>query len=274
MANGERASEPNSSPTHRRFRWLWIVGGVLLVPALIYYCTPTAWIVPDAPFIEGSRGLGVISFPEVQPRWTWIKNRGTRALPALRQTVTSGTTPYTRRRAAEILGQMKDTGAIPALGVVIQNDDTKHLRIEAARALGEIGSAQAIPILLQTIRQNMRRYANDGSFERDVKQAALLALGQIGSEAVPALLECAQKHLHDRQQVIIALGQIGDDRAVPFLLKTLNEGSRSEKHQAAIALVMIGKINLNPAPADSRQIDLQVHEPAIRKWAESYKPTK
>jgi hypothetical protein len=75
-----------------------------------------------------------------------------------------------------------------------------------------------------------------------IAPSAALDLGQLGDKrAVPFLL----KRLNDsdsdvRDSAALALGQLGDKRAVPFLLKRLNDSDFVVQNSAALALGQLG----------------------------------
>jgi HEAT repeat protein len=80
--------------------------------------------------------------------------------------------------------------------------DTDRIRIEAARVLGAVKIQEAVPAL---------REAASAANPRDVRRAALEALGQIGDPgALPTLSEAvADKDPDVRTSAAIALGQLG-----------------------------------------------------------------
>jgi len=131
--------------------------------------------------------------------------------------------------------------AVPAL-IEVLNDPDESLRSEGAVALGSIGpnAGAAVPALVRAIK--------DCPVETLADQAAL-ALGQIGSEAVRALIEALHDHDGDvRRHAATALGGVGTKAAaaIPDLLPTLSDSDEEIRTAAAEAL---GQIGIGPGAA-------------------------
>jgi len=78
--------------------------------------------------------------------------------------------PFTRRRAALILGWRRDVRAVPALIALLHTTgDDPYVRAEAALALGAIGGEEA--------RQALDRVLTDPHESVIVRQAAATAVG-------------------------------------------------------------------------------------------------
>jgi HEAT repeat protein len=119
-----------------------------------------------------------------------------------------------RMHAAKALGKIKDSDAIEPLIPLLQ-DKVKAVREEATAALAAIGD-EALPSLVEALNQS----------EWLVRLHAVEALGKMRSpEAVEPLLS-ALFNDHDqavREDVVRALGQVGDGRAVEFLMIVMKE---------------------------------------------------
>lgn len=119
-----------------------------------------------------------------------------------------------RMHAIKALGRIGEPEAVPALVPLLQ-DKVKAVREEAAGALAAIGTA-SIPSLVQALRHE----------EWLVRLHAVEALGKLKSpDAVEPLL-FALFNDHDsaiKEDVVRALGDIGDAGAVEFLFKVLDE---------------------------------------------------
>jgi len=121
-----------------------------------------------------------------QPRVRWwpvayalqrLEDR--RALPAL-LTLAKEANPYTRAFAVKGLGALKDRQALPVL-MPLLSSGTKGVLVEAVRALGKIGDPSSLDPLLKIV--------NDASADPHVKLEAVTALGTIGGQPSPALLD-------------------------------------------------------------------------------------
>ena len=131
----------------------------------------------------------------------------------------------TRLRVAEVLVKMgwePETDRERAWLTVIQQ------RWHAAVIVGE----EAVEPLLAILADS----------DRDIRQAVVEALGQIGDpRAVAPLLAILADNDRDiRQAVVEALGNIGDERAVQPLIAALGDEDRDVRYRAARALGNIG----------------------------------
>ncbi len=153
-----------------------------------------------------------------------------------------------RMQAAKALGRIRDSRAVEPLIPLLQ-DPVKAVREETAAALAAIGDA-AVPSLLAALVHSewlMRLHAvealgktkspaavepllsalfNDA--DTAVKEDAIRALGQIGDGRAVAYLVRVMKEPGLRPLAVEALGQIGDRRAVPALLNVLSGEDRPE----------------------------------------------
>ena len=119
-----------------------------------------------------------------------------------------------RMHAAKALGKIKDSNAIEPLIPLLQ-DKVKAVREEATAALASIGDA-ALPSLLTALKHS----------EWLVRLHAVEALGRIRSPtAVEPLLSVLFNDQDQaiREDVVRALGQVGDERAVEFLIMVMKE---------------------------------------------------
>jgi HEAT repeat protein len=121
---------------------------------------------------------------------------------------------YARRRAAALLGRLRDPRATEALLAATQNGADEGLRQAAALALGEQGDPRAVEPLIEAL------YSSDYS----IRAQAAEMLGRLRSrQAVDALIRMAltDGQPGPRWQAMRALGLIGDARAVPALTAIL-----------------------------------------------------
>jgi HEAT repeat protein len=115
---------------------------------------------------------------------------------------------------AKALAKIKDSSAIEPLLPLLQ-DKVKAVREEATAALAAIGD-EALPSLLEALKHS----------EWLVRLHAVEALGKMRSPAAVEPLLSVLFNDHDqaiREDVVRALGQIGDGRAVEFLVIVMKE---------------------------------------------------
>jgi HEAT repeat protein len=126
-----------------------------------------------------------------------------------------GTDKRVRGWCALALGLIGDRTAVDAVRDTLRTEADRDLRVQVAMAAGLLGDATVVEDLVTVVR-------NPDSSNYELGSAAL-ALGQIGDErAVAALLDIAtdtERRYADltRGLAIVALGQIGDRRDVPVL---------------------------------------------------------
>ncbi|TET35657.1 MAG: HEAT repeat domain-containing protein [Planctomycetota bacterium] len=175
--------------------------------------------------------------------------------------------PIMRMYVSEALGKIGDDRAGEPLLEVFKNESDYRPRDEAGRALSEIGGSRIAKMLLEmlveeTNPEKRRSIINvlgktgeecavesliallkkpiPKSFDRN---AAALALGRMGDKrAVKPLLELLGKveNMFLRREIIGTLAQVRDERAVDPLIALLETGSRYDIESAARALGLIG----------------------------------
>jgi len=156
-----------------------------------------------------------------------------------------------RMHAAKALGRIRDPEAIGGLVPRLQ-DSVKAVREEASAALAAIGEA-ALPSLLAALTHSewlVRLHAVEAlgktrstegvvpllsvlfnDQDRAVREDAVRALGQIGDARAVEFLITALKEAGLRPLAAEALGLIGDRRAVPVLIDILEGVDRPEISQ-------------------------------------------
>jgi HEAT repeat protein len=141
--------------------------------------------------------------------------------------------PFVRQVAANALGKIKDSRAVEPL-VDALSDPDETVRKNAVQALVEIGSFPAIEQFITML----------GDPSEEVRMLAVRALVEIGAPAVEMLIDSLKGNV--RWYAILALGEIGDPRAVEPLIACLRDTSPFVRQVAANAL---GKIK------DSRAVE-------------------
>ena len=132
------------------------------------------------------------------------------------------TDPQVRDSAARALGKIKDKHAISVLSQLLhQKGIHEHVRQLAAFVLGKISDQSSIKVLIDTLEDPSMR----------VVLSAVDALGEIGSRAIPSLIQTAIKadYWLVRSNAVKALGQIEDQRAIDFLLSLEDKDSRVQE---------------------------------------------
>lgn len=144
--------------------------------------------------------------------------------------------PDMRQTAIHILGIIGCREATPLL-ITALNDPVPGVRIQAARALGRVGDASSVPALLNALRGT----------DEVLGSQILQSLVQLGGLSVPALLsESSSNSAWMRWHSIRALGEIGDHRAIPVLVRSLTDKDHSVAWMGAKGLARFGKDSLVP----------------------------
>jgi HEAT repeat protein len=149
--------------------------------------------------------------------------------------------PRVRAEAALALGEIGDPSSVPgmieAVDTAAGDRDTFDANRRLATALGALRAREAVPVL-------MKLTASPDAF---TQVAAVDALGLVGDpSAVDTLVGVVRSPAAEPvtvQHALLALGRIGDARAVPVVLRMLFEGRPGVSFfpQAAFAAVEIGK---------------------------------
>jgi HEAT repeat protein len=153
-----------------------------------------------------------------------------------------------RMHATKALGRIKAAGAIDPLIPLLQ-DKVKAVREEATVALAKIGDA-ALSSLLDALKhpewlvrlhavEALARMRSPRAVEpllwvlfndtdQAIREDVIRALGQIGDSRATEFLVTAMKEPRLRTLAVEALGQIGDRSAVPLLVAVLEGADRLE----------------------------------------------
>lgn len=117
-------------------------------------------------------------------------------------------------------------------------------RINAIKVLAKIEDPRAFQVIIESLAplENMSRSVNE-----EQHQAAIEALVQVGSPAVPLLL-LALRHNNStvRRHVITILGRIHDPRAIEPMVDLLLDESPSSEDKLKEILISFGPIALEP----------------------------
>ena len=141
----------------------------------------------------------------------------------------------------KIYRELKDLDAINAIVKVAEKIDDSTLRTLTIVFLHKIDSPRLTPILLRVAR------TLDGWDweENGVAWDIIRSLVNIGTPAVEALIKALRhENFHVRCVAAIALGYIGDKRAVEPLIRAL--GDSEIRQEAANSLIMLGEYVVDP----------------------------
>ncbi len=141
-----------------------------------------------------------------------------------------------REAALDILGM----GAFPSVTPVLiegLEDPVPAVRLQAARALGHAGDLTALPALIKALH----------GADEQLGGQIFHALVHLGNAAVPALIkESESASPWIRWHCMRALGEICDDRALPVLVRSLNDPDHSVAWAGAKSLTHFGKRAMEP----------------------------
>jgi HEAT repeat protein len=155
-----------------------------------------------------------------------------RVIPSLIRAL-KDSAPDVRRRAASALGNKKDDTALFPL-IESLADEHEGVRTAAAHALGALQRAEAVDGLIQALLKSSR---DTGSYF----DSALVKIGKPAVETLIMAFENKENDGHARYRMVMALGQIGDTRALAPLINALREGCQDELRFGIIsALKFIG----------------------------------
>jgi len=147
------------------------------------------------------------------------KNLSPAMYPMLHAQLASEKAPEVKKDIARVLGEQKDVSAIGPLTDAIDlgstDTDVHGMNKEIATALGEIGDPKAAPALVKLLSTK----------DNYTIIAAIEALGALhAKDAFTAVNDLANNdgiETFITKKALIALGEIGDPRAVPSLVKAM-----------------------------------------------------
>ncbi|MEW5737875.1 MAG: HEAT repeat domain-containing protein [Myxococcota bacterium] len=141
-------------------------------------------------------------------------------VPMLNKRLDSEKSPEVKAALARLLGEAKDPSSVEpllnAVDLAASDSDARTMNKEIAVALGSIGDPKAVPTLAKMLRVKGDNYT---------VIAAIEALGELhAKEAFEPLYEIATDDAIEpfiTKKAIMALGEIGDPRAVPGVVKAM-----------------------------------------------------
>lgn len=179
-------------------------------------------------------------------------------VPMLEQRLVGEKNPEVKASLARMLGEQRSPSSVSALveAVELSGDaDAKGLNKEIAAALGPLGDARAVPTLTKLLKTN----------DHYTTIAAIESLGMLkAKEAFEPLEEIANDEKTEpfiTRKAIEALGEIGDPRAVPGLVRAMYR-AKGFYREASFALFQVGR----PA-ADALLAVVERRDKALFGWA-------
>ncbi len=138
--------------------------------------------------------------------------------------------PDIRIFAADILGTSGKTLAVSMLSETLLHDEEVNVRYQAGISLGELGFAEAAEALSKALKD-----------EEWVQFAAIEALAKIKADSCAAILVNALPEASElvASTLINALGEMGNVKAVPILLKRLDLSGGPLRNKTVKAIVQI-----------------------------------
>ncbi len=168
--------------------------------------------------------------------------------------------PVTRYFAVTALRKIKDAGSLPYL-IKATRDRNSYVRLEAVRTIGEMQDPSAVPALIDALRDRdidvsheaakalckfddpRKIYAVKFLIEdlKDkspfIKMRAEYALVQLGRPATELLIKALKnENVNIRRGAALALGKIGDPRAIDPLIELLKLNDKGSSWAAAMSL--------------------------------------
>lgn len=203
---------------------------------------------------------------EVLERLRTSNNLSPAMLPLLHARLASEKAPDVKAAVAHDLGELRDPASVKPLTDAIdwtnQNSGAHQLDKEVAGALGKMKDPGAIPPLLRLLKIQ----------ENFTRIEAIQSLGMLrAKEAVEPLLTLVSSEETEPfvvKKAIQALGQIGDARAVPSLVRMLfaDRKNMSFYPESSFALFQIGK----PA-SDALVSVLKGEDRGLQSWASAHR---
>lgn len=157
--------------------------------------------------------------------------RYAKATPDLIDRLQNDADPEVRAACAYALGNIGAKFAVAPLQEVMENEkEEMPVRLAAAVALGQMGNERGIKFLIDQLK----------SSDEKVRASAVEALRTIGKPATRLLIEAAQsKDSLQRWGAVAALGETGEPRALPVLLRALKD---EDENVRAVAAASLGKL--------------------------------
>ncbi len=137
-----------------------------------------------------------------------------------------------RKNAARTLGQIKTEHALYPL-IDLLHDPKWEVRRCAVESLGHIGHKEAVQSLVQRLMDNVEGVRNQA-------MRSIVVYGKLATQPLLNIL-AHQKTKCALRMVILTLGEIGDEKAIPYLIDYLRSSYFIVRIAAAKALIKFGR---------------------------------
>ena len=144
---------------------------------------------------------------------------------------------------------------IPALTQVLLNDESRDVRVTAAHVLGDMKppAVSAIPALMEALqRKDTGQVHPLASEEPDLHSQVVKALGDMGTEAIPALMQVLHSDLEICSSAGVEICQIDpsmQDTVIKAIVGKLNHEGEHIRSSAIYALQKIDELALQEIDA-------------------------
>lgn len=141
--------------------------------------------------------------------------------------------PTLRRRVVETLGKSGDLSVVPILGELLQADFSHEVRAAVARAFGELKSKQSIPFLEAALRDEVA-----------VRCQAVIAIGNVGEKkALPALMAMLKDSAPEvRYHAVSAIAKLNEPKTLKMLAIMLEDSDQMVQTAAKNAIEQFGEV--------------------------------
>ena len=169
---------------------------------------------------------------------------------------------YVRRAAVEVLNQVGNTGAIKDLLGALRDRDW-WVRVRAADALGTIGGPKVVEAILSLVKDK------DEFIRRCAVEILIASKAHAGGESVlSSLLEAlGDADWWVRERAIDALAGLGDRRAVPPLLRVMEQDVKAAPVAIRALATLADPQAIRPVLAQLRSPEKAVRAEALRAAA-------
>lgn len=137
-----------------------------------------------------------------------------------------------RQRACDVLGQVGDAVVAERLEQILKNDRAEDVRAAAAKALGEIRDPGSVDILIDALHDAF-----------SIRCRAIVALGELGDEvALPSLLAMLKDPAPEiRYHATQSLAELGHETGIKNIQPLLDDSNAMVRRGAAKALETLGQ---------------------------------
>lgn len=152
----------------------------------------------------------------------------------------TGADPQRQRQARKLISQSSDVRFVHGLIDRLDIADS-YLQRECINLLGKIGNNQAVPILTDLLHQQ--------PIDEELQEDMIIALGRIGDKRAetPLLSLATHDSIYIRQRIAKALGSFTSEKSIHVLTILLDDDNNEVRANAAQALGDIGDPTAIPA---------------------------